>query len=106
MQPELKRLASNSLVFGEPEMKIIECSKCGSPELTEVEGGYVVCDFCQSRFVQQASDLPIKQAVIGVQSDVAALLEKCETDPRNRIRYASLVLDLDPTNQQALKYLY
>jgi DNA-directed RNA polymerase subunit RPC12/RpoP len=88
----------------EVEMKIIECTNCGSSELTEVDG-YVICDYCQSRFVQSYEDIPAKKTVIGVQSDVAMLLQKCETDPANRFRYASLVLDIDPTNQQAMRYL-
>jgi hypothetical protein len=85
-------------------MKIIECSSCGSSELTEVNG-YVICDYCQSRFIQETGDRPARHTVIGIQSDVAMLLEKCETDPVNRFRYASLVLDIDPTNQQAMRYL-
>ena len=38
-------------------------------------------------------------------ADIQALLEKCKSDPNNRRRYASLILDIDPTNQQANQYL-
>ena len=37
--------------------------------------------------------------------DVERLLQKCRTDRRNARKYANLVLDIDPTNQEALKYL-
>jgi DNA-directed RNA polymerase subunit RPC12/RpoP len=85
-------------------MKLIHCTRCGSKELTE-EVGYVVCIYCQSRFVPQADDVMQKDSVIGIDSDVLALLQKCQDDPANRHRYASLILDIDPTNHQARQYL-
>jgi len=69
------------------------------------EHGFVVCAYCQSRFAPEADDKPQKQTVIGVQSDIDALLQKCSNDPANRRRYASLILDIDPTNAQALQML-
>lgn len=85
-------------------MKSVECTRCGSKELLE-EGGYVVCAYCQSRFMPQADDLPHRGTVIDVQADIQALLQKCMDDPANRRRYASLILDIDPTNREATKYL-
>lgn len=85
-------------------MKSFECRNCGSHDLTELDG-FLICDFCQSKFVPASGDTPVKGAVIGVQSDIEMLLGKCETDPANRIRYARLILDLDPTNRQAMSYL-
>lgn len=85
-------------------MRLVECTRCGSKELSE-EGGYVVCAYCQSRFVLQADDLPHRDTVIGLLSDIQALLQKCLDDPANRRRYASLILDIDPTNHEAMKYL-
>jgi hypothetical protein len=85
-------------------MKLVSCTRCGSKELFE-ESGYVVCDYCRSRFVPQSGDLPNKESVIGVYSDVQLLLQKCRDDPANRRRYAALILDLDPTNQAVQMYL-
>lgn len=85
-------------------MKLISCTGCGSRDLFE-EGGFVVCSYCQSRFVPQPDEVLQKQTVISVLSDVELLLEKCENDPVNRRRYAALVLDIDPTNQAARQYL-
>lgn len=85
-------------------MKLVECTRCGSKELF-VEGGYVVCAYCQSRFSPQAGDLPSRETVIGLDSDIQVLLQKCKDDPANRRRYASLILDIDPTNSEAGKYL-
>lgn len=89
---------------GEADVKIIKCVRCGSPDLSE-QGGYAVCAYCRSRFSLEADDLPRKESAISVQSDIDALLAKCQSDPVNRFRYASLVLDLDPTNSAAAKYL-
>jgi uncharacterized Zn finger protein (UPF0148 family) len=85
-------------------MKLVECTRCGSKELF-MEDGYVVCAYCQSQFSPQTGDLPPKETVIGVHSDIQALLQKCQDDPSNRRRYASLILDIDPTNREARKYL-
>jgi ribosomal protein S18 acetylase RimI-like enzyme len=40
-----------------------------------------------------------------VNSDIEALLQKCVDDPANRKRYADLVLNLDPSNKEALEFL-
>ena len=85
-------------------MKLVRCTRCGSKELFE-EDGYVVCAYCQSRFVPQADDILQKETVIGVHSDILVLLQKCQDDPANRRRYAGLILDIDPTNQAAREYL-
>ena len=85
-------------------MRLVVCTRCGSRELLE-EGGYVVCAYCQSRFAPQADDLPRRETVIGLRSDIQVLLQKCKDDPANRRRYASLILDIDPTNEEATKYL-
>ena len=85
-------------------MKLVGCARCGSRELLE-EDGFAVCPYCRSRFTPQADDLPRKDTVIGVHSDIQMLLQKCEDDPANSRRYANLILDLDPTNHEATKYL-
>jgi hypothetical protein len=85
-------------------MRIIECTKCGSSELAQNEG-FVQCVYCQSRFVLEAAELLSPSSTIGVVSDIERLLERCRTDPANRRRYASLVLDIDPTNAEAIQFL-
>lgn len=85
-------------------MRLVECTKCGSNELFQ-ESGYVVCAYCRLKFVPNASDLPNSSTAISVYDDIRALLEKCKNDPSNRRRYANLILDLDPTNSDAMQYL-
>ena len=63
------------------------------------------CAFCRSRFVPQADDVIQVDTVIGIDSDIQVLLQKCQEDPVNRRRYAGLILDMDPTNQEAKQYL-
>jgi uncharacterized Zn finger protein (UPF0148 family) len=85
-------------------MKLLECDRCGSTELTESDGS-VTCDYCQSKYLVQDDDLVARESTIEINADIQALLEKCKSDPNNRRRYASLILDIDPTNQQANQYL-
>ncbi len=42
---------------------------------------------------------------IAPDDDVARLLAKCEAEPARARKYANLVLDIDPDNAQALRYL-
>lgn len=85
-------------------MKPFQCPSCGSKELDE-RSGYMICAYCRSKFIPQAEDRPPLESVIGVKSDIDKLIEKCRTDPSNRRKYANLILDIDPTNHEALKYL-
>jgi hypothetical protein len=85
-------------------MRIIDCKSCGSSELYE-EAGYIFCAFCRSRFVPDDGDIPKPASVIALESDVEVLLRKCVEDPSNRRRYISLILDIDPNNQQVRNYL-
>lgn len=85
---------------GDFTMNSIQCSKCGSTDFTEFEQ-YLVCDYCKSKHIPPAK---VKETVIGVQSDVEMLLQKCKDDPANSRRYAGLVLDIDPTNTEAYRY--
>ena len=85
-------------------MKAVECKQCSSKELIE-GNGYLVCVYCQSRFTVKIDEHPRKGVVIDVRSDIETLLKKCIEEPANRRRYASLVLDIDPTNTDAIKYL-
>ncbi len=85
-------------------MKLIKCSQCGSSKLVE-EGGYMICQYCGTRFAMSRKELGVKGAGISMNADIEALLKKCRTDRKNAKKYANLILDLDPDNEEALKYL-
>jgi len=85
-------------------MKIVECVQCGSNELTEIDG-ITTCDYCKARYAMEASEMASHGTTISVNSDIEALLQKCVDDPANRKRYADLVLNLDPSNKEALEFL-
>ena len=73
------------------------CENCGACSFI-YKDGYKICEFCGSKF-------KIKSSSISIESDTLELLKKCELDPRNARRYANLILDIDPMNVEALKYL-
>ena len=85
-------------------MKLVICTGCGSKELVEKDG-IIFCIYCQSKYLPQIDDLLPRETIIGITSDIQALLQKCKEDPVNRRRFANLILDLDPTNIEAHKYL-
>jgi uncharacterized Zn finger protein (UPF0148 family) len=85
-------------------MNPAECTRCGSNEFYELDG-YIICAYCRSKYSPAVEDVSVKETTIGVHSDIQLLLQKCKEDPANRRRYASLILDLDPTNQEAAAYL-
>jgi len=85
-------------------MKLVDCSCCGSKELVD-QDGLIMCLYCRSKFVPQQDDLAPVESIIGMTSDIQALLDKCLLDPHNSRRYANLILDMDPSNQQARQYL-
>lgn len=100
-------------------MEALICKNCGANALVR-KNNYMVCPYCDSRFAmtdeERRSGLfgGSHHAVLshgGVDSsialddDVARLLEKCKADPRNARKYANLILDIDPDNEEARKYL-
>ena len=111
-------------------MEELVCKNCGANALMR-KNNYMVCPYCESRFAITKEELnnglfgnsnslsksstfaDAHHAVLsysGVQStialddDVKRLLEKCKTDPKNARRYANLILDIDPDNEEALNY--
>lgn len=78
-------------------MKKNGCVNCGANEMIE-KGRYMVCAYCGSKF-------PQKEKGISINSDIDILLEKCQKEPYNARKYANLILDIDPTNREALKYI-
>ncbi len=85
-------------------LKQIVCERCGGNDFLE-QNGFRTCKYCLTRFVIQPQDRPQKSSTIALENDIKTLLKKCRDDPTNARRYASLVLDIDPTNYEASKYL-
>lgn len=90
-------------------VKTYNCKACGGPGL-EVKDGFVTCSYCGSRFRFSADDFDFygnrnNGSNISLGGDIERLLLKCKADPRNARKYANLILDIDPDNLEALKYL-
>lgn len=87
-------------------MKRFDCECCGSTKFS-TEGGYRICVYCGTKYQMERSDIPVvpKTSNIALNDDVQMLLQKCRTDPVNAKRYAALVLDIDPVNQEAIRIL-
>lgn len=90
-------------------MKQLICTICGGE--VALEGDMLLCQYCGAKYAAEtpAKPEPMKpafvQSNIDLTDDVAVLLRKCKTDPRNARKYANLVLDIDPDNTEALSYL-
>ena len=86
-------------------MKEEKCPNCGAMEFT-YKGNVKICSFCDSKFkITEDNDFNYVDSSIALDSDIAMLLSKCKTDSRNASVYANLILDIDPTNEEAYKYL-
>lgn len=84
-------------------MRSMTCERCGSSEFAEKDNKLICC-FCRAAYEKISAPKGF-DTTIDVKSDVDNLLEKCRKDSKNAGRYASLVLDIDPENKEALKYL-
>jgi len=84
-------------------MKIEICERCGGGEFVDRDG-YRICQYCNSKYLITPEDVTRKGSSIALDNDIKMLLQKCQDDPANARRYASLVLDMDPGNVAALKY--
>jgi hypothetical protein len=85
-------------------VKEVVCTQCGSNSLTDMNGLWQ-CDFCRTTFKSNREEFLEAKTRVSVGDDIKRLLEMCESDPANRVRYAHLVLDIDPSNQKAIRYL-
>jgi len=85
-------------------MKIESCERCGGGEFIERDG-YRICQYCNTKYLITSEDKARKESNISLDNDIKMLLQKCRDDPANARRYASLVLDMDPGNAEAVKYL-
>ena len=79
-------------------MKRITCEACGANDFTE-ENGYRICSFCGTRYCVG------NHSSVALDEDISRLLKKCQEEPKKARQYANLILDIDPTNTEALKYL-
>lgn len=85
-------------------MKKIYCENCGADEFVE-ENGFQICRYCKSKFMIHQEGTPSKESKIALNEDVLRLLRLCQENPAKAEKYASLILDIDPTNSEAQKYL-
>ena len=98
-------------------MRALICSSCGASRWKE-DGEYRVCLHCGTKFekmldeqrkgiVSSIQTIAARQvqSVIALNDDVARLLQKCKAEPKNARKYANLILDIDPTNEEAKKYI-
>lgn len=89
---------------GEYNLKLIQCECCGAKDLKSADG-YMVCSFCGAKYKLQEDIVSKKNTTIGLNGDIENLLEKCKREPSKAKKYANLILDIDPTNEQAMKIL-
>lgn len=85
-------------------MEALFCKNCGSNALVKEPGSIYFCQYCGSRFVLPNNYVRTESEIV-ISEDVKRLLNMCVIDPANARKYANLILDIDPGNQQALYYL-
>lgn len=85
-------------------MKRIVCACCGADDFV-YRDGMRICQYCNSRYELEKDERGPRTSVVSLNSDIDRLLAKCKADPKNAKRYASLILDIDPTNREAKKYI-
>lgn len=88
-------------------MKARVCTACGSNELTYERGSFR-CPYCGTVYVSESGSSRVSdkgRATISLSDDIEALLQKCRANPSKASRYANLILDIDPDNKEALRYL-
>lgn len=100
-------------------MEALICKNCGAFALVR-KNDYMVCPYCESRFAVTKEELrggffgsshhvtlshSGTNSSIALDDDVARLLEKCRSDPRNARKYANLILDIDPDNEDAIMFI-
>lgn len=85
-------------------MKMVVCENCGSTEIVDM-GGFRMCSYCRTKYLLQQSDAVPRASHMALNDDIARLLQKCRENPREASRYANLILDIDPNNAEARRYL-
>lgn len=97
-------IVGNKKQGGQVTMNREMCSNCGANDFI-YEDGYSVCKYCNSKFAIESAENKHETSVISLQSDIDVLLQKCKSEPWNSRKFANLILDIDPTNHEAKKYL-
>ena len=91
-------------------MKNIECKKCKSVDFERVDNA-LKCIYCRTTYVDETGigknflKNNTSNSTIEIDEDILLLLDKIKREPWNRNRYANMILDIDPTNEDALKML-
>jgi len=85
-------------------MKAILCESCGASDFYQKDG-LRICAYCGTKHQITGDDLTPHSFGVAMSDDVLRLLQKCREEPYNARRYANLILDIDPNNKEAMKYL-
>ena len=85
-------------------MKLIKCETCGSSDFV-TKGNSRICRFCGAEYQLFKEDVGVKDTSIDLNDDILRLLQKAKDEPEKAKKYANLILDIDPTNKEALKLL-
>lgn len=85
-------------------MKELQCNRCGASDW-DYFNGYRACKYCGTKYQITSEVRKPYESLIALDSDVQRLLQKCEQEPWNAKKYANLILDIDPTNTDVLKYV-
>lgn len=85
-------------------MKQKFCKNCGADTFI-VKNGFKVCKYCDSKYELEDEDKMEQKSEISLQNDIDRLLQMCKDNPWHARKYAGLILDIDPTNREAKKYL-
>ena len=81
-------------------MKRVVCPNCGADDFV-IKGNYKVCAYCDTKFEVEIK----KSAAVMMEDDIQELLQKCKLYPWNARKFANLILEIDPNNREAMKYL-
>ena len=85
-------------------MKALVCEHCGGDEFIQKDG-YRMCRYCKSKFVIPKDEREKPWATIDLSDDVKRLLDRCKKEPARAKKYAMLILEIAPGNQEALEIL-
>ncbi len=80
------------------------CENCGAKEYT-LEKNNLICSYCHTRYKIQKGDPFSFGAKIDLVDDINMLVSKCIKEPHNAKRYANIILEMDPYNQFARRYI-
>jgi hypothetical protein len=83
-------------------MKQLICERCGGNEFSEKDG-FRICKYCSTKFTITFEEVKPRSSNIALNEDIELLLKKCIEDPANSRRYTSLILDIDPSNAEAIR---